>query len=122
MIDEYFRETTLCGKSIYKNLLRARENGYRIELYYVGLDSVETAKQRIRKRVSDGGHGIAGEDVERKYTESLIQLEKALKVYDYSEVYDNSEIFTKIAEFELGKCVWHSKKVPDWVPQKIFEF
>ena len=128
MIDDYFKgnmsfnqETTLCGKSIYKNLLRARENGYRIELYYVGLDSVEIAKQRIRKRVSDGGHGIADEDVERRYTESLIQLEKALKVCDYSEIYDNSEIFTKVAEFESGKCVWHSKKVPDWVPQRIFE-
>ena len=33
------QETTLCGKSIISNIKKAKENGFRIEMHYVGLDS-----------------------------------------------------------------------------------
>ena len=65
LIDEYFskgvsfnQESTLCGKSIIKNFKRAKQLGYTIELHYVGVDSAETAKQRVEERVRNGGHGI----------------------------------------------------------------
>lgn len=38
------QETTLCGKSVIKNIKKAKEKGYIIELHYVGVDSVEIAK------------------------------------------------------------------------------
>jgi len=41
------QETTLCGKTIFKTIEKARNQGYYVELYYVGVDSVELAKQRI---------------------------------------------------------------------------
>lgn len=39
------QETTLCGKSIIKNILKAKDLGYFIELHYVGVDSVQIAKE-----------------------------------------------------------------------------
>ena len=63
LIDKYFsegisfnQESTLCGKSIIKNFKRAKQLGYTIELHYVGVDSVETAKRRVAERVQNGGH------------------------------------------------------------------
>lgn len=54
-INECFRqgisfnqETTLCGKSIINNIKKAKDLGYRIEMYFVGVDSVRTAKQRVK--------------------------------------------------------------------------
>ena len=54
LIDKYFsegisfnQESTLCGKSIIKNFKCAKQLGYTIELHYVGVDSVETAKRRV---------------------------------------------------------------------------
>lgn len=41
------QETTLCGKTIFRTIEKARSQKYYIELYYVGVDSVELAKQRI---------------------------------------------------------------------------
>ena len=35
--------------------------------HYVGIESVEIAKQRIAYRVAHGGHGIPDADVERRY-------------------------------------------------------
>ena len=45
------QESTLCGKSIIKNFRRAKQLGYTIELHYVGVDSAETAKQRVEERL-----------------------------------------------------------------------
>ena len=41
------QETTLCGKSILRNIQRAKDYGYYIELYYVGLESADLAKKRV---------------------------------------------------------------------------
>lgn len=120
-IHDYFREgisfnqeTTLCGKSIIGNIRKARGLGYRVELYYVGVASPDQAKERVHKRVRQGGHGIPDEDIERRYYESLKNLSLVIPVCDKVTVYDNSEEFTKIAEFENGKCTWQNERLPKW--------
>jgi len=57
-ITEYFEEgasfnheVTLCGNSVWSNIIRARKLGYQIEMYYVGVDSVDIAKARVASRV-----------------------------------------------------------------------
>ena len=50
------QETTLCGKSIIKSIKKAKCLGYQIEIHYVGVDSVEIAKARVKERVKNGGH------------------------------------------------------------------
>ena len=54
-ISDYFskgitfnQETTLCGKAILKNIKKAKELGYFVELHYVGVDNVDIAKERVR--------------------------------------------------------------------------
>ncbi len=78
-IKEYFdcrvsfsQETTLTGKSIFDTIKRAREKGYRNELHYIGLDSVEIAKERVKNRVEHGGHGASEQDIERRYVKVYI--------------------------------------------------
>ena len=120
-INEFFKneisfnqETTLCGKSILRNIQRAINLGYKIELYYVGLDSAETAKHRVKIRVAAGGHGIPEKDIERRYYESLEQLKVVLPYCDRVEIYDNTKIFTKVAGFEKGHCNMKNNNIPNW--------
>jgi len=72
------QETTLCGNVILNSIKKAKELGYVVEMHYVGLDSVELAKERIRKRVETGGHDIPEIDVERRYEKSFENLTKVL--------------------------------------------
>lgn len=65
------QETTLCGHSIFRTIQNAKKAGYQIEMHYIGLDNSQIAKSRIKKRVEIGGHGIADEDVDWRYIESL---------------------------------------------------
>ena len=51
-------ETTLTGKTILKTIDRVKELGYELQLFYVGVNSPEIAKERIKNRVEKGGHYI----------------------------------------------------------------
>lgn len=109
------QETTLCGRSILRNIHMAKEAGYYIELYYIGVDSVEIAKERVRLRVLAGGHGIPEQDIEKRYQESLTQLREILPLCDLAVLYDNTEAFFKIADFENGVCTGKVSGLPLWV-------
>ena len=103
------QESTLCGKSIIKNFRRAKQLGYTIELHYVGVDSAETAKQRVEERVWNGGHGIPASDIEKRYIESFANLQYLLQECDLAVFYDNTDRF---AIFHKGKLVRLSQNVP----------
>lgn len=120
-ITEYFekgisfnQETTLCGKSIIKNILKAKSLGYFIELHYVGVDSVEIAKERVKHRVQQGGHGIPESDIEKRYKETFKQLNSILKECNLIAFYDNTESFRRFAICKNGELVRVSHNVPAW--------
>lgn len=120
-IKEYFdkeesfnQETTLCGYSIFKNVEKAKSLGYEVNLYYVGLASAELAKNRVERRVKDGGHGIPPGDIERRYVESLKNLRKIILMCDHVKIYDNTKSFRKIASFIHGECKDCTDDIPEW--------
>ena len=125
-IQELFRngstfnqETTLCGGSIIRNIRRAKLDGYRVVVYFVAVSDVSLAKERIRQRVLDGGHGIPEEDIERRYENSFEQLKKIIPDVDYVEIYDNTYEFTKIAEYKDGACIWTKHPLPEWFKERL---
>lgn len=128
-IDEYFsqgisfnQETTLCGHSIFRNMQRAKQQGYVIELFYVGLDSAEIAKERIARRVERGGHGIPDEDVERRYVESLKNLRKVIELCDLVSINDNTETMRRFAIYRNGQLRLLSRNVPEWFRRIDIEY
>ncbi len=111
-IDELLRsnqdfsfETTLATKSFVNTIERAKKEGYYITLIFFWLESVELAKDRVIKRVSEGGHGIAPLVIERRYKAGIKNL---LTLYydkvDSLFIYDNSSIDSElIAEKEISE-------------------
>lgn len=110
----FSQETTLCGKSILRNIRKAKELGYSIEMHYIGLDSPDTAKERVKNRVAHGGHGIPDEDIERRYAETLENLKIVLPQCDLAVLYDNTEMFRRFAIYKDGQCMRMSGRVPAW--------
>ena len=109
------QETTLSGKSIIKNIRFAKENGFHIVMNYVGVKDPEVAKERVRIRVSKGGHGIPDEDIERRYDDSLKNLSKVISICDKINIYDNSEMFKLVMVIKDGEIIWKEKKTPNWL-------
>lgn len=63
-------ESTLSGLSLKKFLLKARENSFRISVFFVYLDSAELCVRRVSARVAKGGHHVPPEDVRRRFVRS----------------------------------------------------
>lgn len=84
-------ETTLSTRSFVGLIKQAKDLGYTINLIYYWLDSVELAIERVKIRVSEGGHHIPTDTIIRRYhagVKNFINLYKD-KV-DYWLLIDNS--------------------------------
>lgn len=112
-------ETTLCGKTIIKLFEKLKENGYKIDLYYVGLKNSDIALERIKNRVANGGHNIPVEKVRKRYEKSKNNLEKIIPLCDSVSVFDNSESFRRLATIKEGKLIQKADKVPFWFNSKL---
>lgn len=108
------QETTLSGKSIIKNIKMAKENGFYVVMNYIGVEEPEIAKERVRIRVSKGGHGIPDKDIERRYYDSLRNLNTVIEMCDEINVYDNTEVLREIIYLKQGKIIWINKNIPNW--------
>ena len=112
-------ETTLTGKSILKTIERAKELGYELQLFYVGVSSTEIAKERIKSRVEKGGHHIENDIVEKKYYESLKNLKEILLKFDKVYLYDNSKKYKNIFSFSNNKILFKENKSISWAKEAI---
>lgn len=72
--EDFAFETTLAGRSYLKLLRRLRAEGWRTELIYLALPSMEMSKLRVAERVAHGGHTIPTADIERRFARSLGNL------------------------------------------------
>lgn len=59
---------------------------------YIGVEDSEVAKERVKIRVSKGGHGIPDKDIERRYYDSLNNLNNVIEMCDEVNIYDNTEV------------------------------
>ena len=68
-----------------------KQAGYRIEIVYLRLDSVDLALRRIAARVLQGGHDVARRDVIRRFKRGWVNFESIYRpISELWAVYDNS--------------------------------
>lgn len=63
-------ETTLSGKEYAKKIQDWKSQNYEIIIYYLKLPSVDLAIERVRLRVSLGGHNVPEDTIRRRYNRS----------------------------------------------------
>jgi predicted ABC-type ATPase len=86
----YALETTLGGETVVGLLLEAAAAGLGVNVWFVGLDSVELHAARVQQRVARGGHDIPRADIERRYVRGRVNLIRLLPELSQLAVYDNS--------------------------------
>ena len=97
-------ETTLSTRSYAQTIKKAQQQGYRVTLFYVWLESAALAKQRVASRVSKGGHNIPEAIIERRYQRSITNLLSLyLPICNQTIIVDNSSLeLAPIAECLAG--------------------
>ena len=111
----FTQETTLSGQRPLRMVKEAREAGYYIRLFYVGIGTAQEALKRIENRVSKGGHDIPQEDVLRRFEGRFEALAKVLDYCDEATLYDNENGFAVVAEYRNGSLLPIGDYRPAWL-------
>jgi len=98
-------ETTLSSKSYESLFKELKAKRYEIILLFVYLSSSKEAIKRVAKRVSEGGHNIPKEIIERRYERGLKNFKEVyLSIADGWLVFDNTEgTSILVARMKAGK-------------------
>lgn len=116
----FTQETTLSGVRTENTIRKAKELGYYIRLYYVGLDTALESVKRIQNRVEKGGHHIPESDVHRRFEKRFEDLKKILPYCDEATFFDNNNGFVEIAEYRNGELILKGDYLPNWI-QELYQ-
>lgn len=119
-------ESTLGGKTITRLLIHAVGKGHVLDVWFVGLESVDLHLQRVSKRVAQGGHPISEADIRKRWIGSheniirLIPFVRTLRVFDNSREVATGEVPEPalVLSIEAGELVYpaaeHLTTTPGW--------
>lgn len=83
-------ESTLGGKTITALLMRAVNQGHRLNIWFVGLESVDLHLKRVALRVEKGGHPIPETAIRERWIGSRENIIRLMPYVTDLRVFDNS--------------------------------
>lgn len=83
-------ETVMSHESKIDFLRFAKDNGYRTYLYFVTTEDPVVNVNRVRIRVSEGGHPVDEIKIRQRYSRTMNLLLDAIEVSDRAFLFDNS--------------------------------
>ncbi|MGY0039257.1 zeta toxin family protein [Pedobacter sp. NJ-S-72] len=106
-------ETTLASKSYVSMVKQAQLMGYQVSLLYFWLSFPNLTVERVAKRVSNGGHHIPADVIERRYYRGIYNLYNLyMPVCDeWTLVNNNMDLAPEvIAKYDgFGKTIFNSE-------------
>lgn len=108
------QETTLASPTLLRQIQKARDAGYIIVLYYVGVENLQTAVRRVETRVSKGGHGIDPKLIEHRFEKLPETLHNVMPLVDAAFFYDNTTKFKQIAFLRNNILMDYDEDLPVW--------
>lgn len=112
--ESFHFESTLTGRVVYRQLEEARAKGFKIILYFVGIDGSDKAVERVHRRVDRGGHGIDDRAVITRYNAMTENLRRIISLCDEIYFYDNTVRFRQIAIHCGEKILDEDPILPLW--------
>jgi predicted ABC-type ATPase len=115
----FIAETVFSHRSKLELIDTAHSADYTVVLHVL-LIPVELAVQRVRHRVSAGGHDVPEQKIRERYQRLWPLVAAAIMRVDSATVYDNSalagpRIVAQFSDgFAIGLSAW-----PDWTPKEL---
>jgi len=116
---DFTQETTLSGSQVERTAREAKDKGYTVRLFYVGLDTAQECIKRIKNRVEKGGHDIPPEDVTRRFASRFEALARVLPYCSEAMFFDNDNGFVQVAEYRNGEFIPLVEKRPAWLSELL---
>ncbi|MFM2386913.1 MAG: hypothetical protein RL660_1670 [Bacteroidota bacterium] len=88
-------ETVLSSQEKIDFLIKAKQSGYFIRLFFIGTDSPTINASRVAKRVLEEGHDVPIQKIITRYYKSIANCSVVSSIVDRLYIYDNSIDDTK---------------------------
>lgn len=111
-------ETVMSAPDKVDYILRAKEAGFFIRLFFVSTESPTINAKRVANRVLNGGHDVPIPKIISRYDKSIANCIALAPYVDRLYVYDNSiedteaQLLFRMSEGELVKC--YVDELPNW--------
>lgn len=111
-------ETVMSADDKVQFIIRAKEAGYFVRLFFISTESPKINAARIADRVMKGGHDVPISKVISRYYKSIENCKVISSIVDRLYVYDNSkeeqnaELQFRLINGSLGKI--YVKRIPMW--------
>jgi len=83
-------ETVFSDERRFEFIDLAKKNGFDIYLTYVTTINSNINVNRVQKRMSEGGHGVIPDKIEKRYAKSTGLIPKMINFVDEIAIFDNS--------------------------------
>lgn len=111
-------ETVMSAEDKIDFIIRAKESGFFIRLFFISTSHPSINASRIARRVMEGGHDVPIPKIVSRYNKSIENCRTIAPVVDRLYVYDNSidgqdaRIQFRLTNGELAKM--YVENVPEW--------
>lgn len=113
-------ETVMSHPSKVTEIKKAKENGYKIYLYFICTDDIEININRVANRVEKGGHGVNENKIRSRYEKTLKNLYSAITLSNRTYLFDNSGRTSElIAEIFEGALQLKADDLPQWFLENV---
>jgi predicted ABC-type ATPase len=108
-------ETVLSSGKYFPLIDRAIARGFALNLIYVALRTPQLHLDRIRKRVSEGGHDVATDKVLARRSRSFANLARVFPRAVFAQVWDNSGAEPKLLFEKHGEttAMFDAEAIPE---------
>lgn len=113
-------ETVMSATDKVDYILRAKETGFFIRLFFVSTESPTINAKRVAQRVLDGGHDVPIPKIISRYDKSIANCKILSAIIDRLYIYDNSignaeaRLLFRLSDGELVKR--YVDELPRWAP------
>lgn len=111
-------ETVMSATDKVDYILRAKEAGFFVRLFFVSTESPTINAKRVANRVLNGGHDVPIPKIISRYDKSIANCIALAPYVDRLYVYDNSiedaeaRLLFRLSDGELAKC--YVDALPNW--------
>lgn len=82
-------ETTIISPSTIRIIKMAKEQGFNINVYFIGVKNVELAIERVHNRKMQGGHSVPEHLIEQRFAHQFDNLNQLFELANTIHFYDN---------------------------------
>jgi predicted ABC-type ATPase len=122
-------ETVMSHPSKVDILLRAKQAGFFVQLFFIGTEDPQISADRVALRVAQGGHDVPRDRIAPRWFRTMNQLFSAIEQSDRAFVFDNTPagvdvgrrlVFIRDAAAK-PPLIQSLAPIPEWVRRYVLE-